>query len=53
MLNSIYFPNKYLTMNYNNDKKAIFEKKVIATLPNDYICPLCKHCAVDFEKIEK
>ncbi len=25
------------TLNYNNDKKAIFEKKVIATLPNDYI----------------
>lgn len=23
------------------------------TLPNDYICPLCKHCADDFEKIKR
>ncbi|MCQ2819834.1 MAG: flavin reductase [archaeon] len=22
------------------------------TLPNDYICPICKHCADDFEKIK-
>ena len=47
-----------LNLNQNTEGKKGFVCKICGyiyegdTLPDDYICPLCKHGAIDFEPIE-
>jgi flavin reductase (DIM6/NTAB) family NADH-FMN oxidoreductase RutF len=51
-----YYQNNIKPKPQNTDKKGwrckicgfIYEEEI---LPNDYICPICKHGAIDFEKI--